>query len=361
MPLSHLALDARMIQHSGIGTALRGLLSAWRTTPPPFDVTLMGDPTLLATHVPSGIEAQIVPFAAPIYGPGAIASSIPARNADVIMTMHYSAICRPWNIPQVSVVHDLIHITHPTRRGTALYMKATLALLRRRARFILTGSRHTKVQLQTLHGFDAHRVLTIPWGPGLAGVPHDAPQLNKWNEQPFLLAVGLYKPHKNWGFLIDRLAGLWKNGQLKLPLVAAGLDEQDRNALNSRIERLGVIDRVTILPRQTDGQMAALYAKAHVLLFPSLIEGFGLPIVEAMTSGTPVVAANLPPMNEVGGKALALFDPDVPETFDHAVLRVVNDEQVRTNLIALGHEQAAQYDWKKYAKSLERALARAAE
>ena len=357
--LEHVAIDARMLAHSGIGTALRGMLHAWDQSPPPFRITLLGDLKLLGEHAPPALKADFMPFDLPIYSPVAFLSGAPTNGAQVFLSPHYTAPLRV-SQPVVAVVHDLIHVTHPPRLGTASYMRVYLSELRRRASFIVTPSRHTKVQLQTLHGFEAHRVLTLPWGPGVVGLAKPEPLPPQVvPDELFLLAVGIYKPHKNWDFLLERLAGLWKSGRLEMPLAAAGLDEDGREAIARRAAELDVPGWVSFVPHVTDGQMAALYERARLLAFPSLVEGFGFPVLEAMAAGTPVVAADLAPMNEIAGGAGLLFDPDDSESFDDAVLKAATDDQARALCRERGLERARHFRWEKTIRQMEEVLERA--
>lgn len=356
MNLSHVAVDARMIRHSGIGTAIRGLLQAWNESPPPFDLTLMGDPDRLPNHTPLH---RLADYRMPIYCLCTGLMPAPVGDADVLLATHYAAPLRP-GIPLVVIVHDLIHITHPTRRGSAVFMKTWLAALRRRASYIITPSRHTKVQLQTLHGFAAHQVLTLPWGPGLAGLAEPVePENPNLPDDDFLLSVGIYKPHKNWLFLIRRLAGLWRKGRLDLPLVIAGMSDTGIQELWRIGDKAGVSDRLYFLPRVKDSEMLGIYRRARALLFPSAVEGFGFPIIESMAMGTPVVAADLPPMNEVGGDALLAFDLDNPKSFDRAVMRAISSQSGRREAIERGLAQAARHSWSKLAEGIEEVLERA--
>ncbi|MCB2154596.1 glycosyltransferase family 4 protein [bacterium] len=357
-PLEHVVIDARMLSHSGIGTALRGLLHAWDQAPPPFRLTLLGDLKLLDAQVPGSLKAEFMEFDLPIYSPVSFLSGAPTGDAQVFLSPHYTAPLRVAQ-PVVAIVHDLIHVTHPPRRGTASYMKVYLAELRRRASFIVTPSRHTKVQLQTLHGFDAHRVLTLPWGPGIIGLtkPEDLPP-DALPGGDFILAVGINKPHKNWGFLLERLAGLWKSGRLEIPLAAAGLDEEGREALATRAAELDVPGWVSFVPHVTDGQMASLYKKARVLAFCSLVEGFGFPVLEAMASGTPAIVTDLAPMNEIAGDAGLLFDPDDGESFDEALIQAATNDDVRERCRERGLEQAKRFRWEKIARQMEEVLER---
>ncbi|MBI5155224.1 hypothetical protein HZA57_08300, partial [Candidatus Poribacteria bacterium] len=107
-----------MIAHSGIGTAIRGLLHAWTKSPPPFRLTLLGPEKLIEGAVPTGLSAIVSNFEAPLYSPGGMLASAPAGDAQVMLGMHYVVPLHP-RLPLVTFVHDLIHMTHPPRRGTA--------------------------------------------------------------------------------------------------------------------------------------------------------------------------------------------------------------------------------------------------
>lgn len=350
-----LFVDARMSGHSGIGVALHEILRSWRRNPPGFPVTLLG-----AGDGERDLAegwAQCRPWHAPIYSLAAAMRpfrTFGARRGDVAFSPHY-ATSLVADIPMVCAVNDLLHLTHPPRRGTSLFLRGYLAALRRTASFIVTPSRLVKVQLQTLHRFEAHRVLTIPYGPGQVAFPSEAPA-PRGPAAP-LMAVGLYKPHKNWDFLLDRLAGMWSRGELARPLVAIGLG-RDRGAFEARVQALGVADRVETHGHLSVGRLAVEYARARALLFPSLAEGFGLPILEAMGSGTPVLIADRSPMIELAQGAAITFDPDRPDTFDAAVRALDRNDTLNTELIARGREVAARYSWDRTAARIADAVRR---
>lgn len=352
-PLSCVAVDVRMIEHSGIGTAIRGLLKAWKESPPPFSLALMGDAARIAEcDISAG--CQTASFRQSIYGPGGLRPA-PVGDAQVVLGMHYTAPVVLPRRPLVTVVHDIIHITHPQRAIDRPYMRARLAMLRRRASYVITPSRHTKVQLQTLYGFPAHRTLTLPWGPGVVGIA-EAEEIpgGLLPEGEFMLSVGILKEHKNWKFLLDRLRDLFKRADVRMPLVVAGLGDKGRGGLLAEARRLGIENRVVVLPRLSDGQMVSLYRRAKVLLFPSLIEGFGFPVAEALACGTRVVAAELPPMNEIYSPLIKHFDPDVPESFDRAVVESITSDKGN----GFG-EKIDRPSWSKLARDVENVLHRA--
>jgi alpha-1,3-rhamnosyl/mannosyltransferase len=173
------------------------------------------------------------------------------------------------------------------------------------------------------------------------------------------MAVGLYKPHKNWDFMLERLAGLWRRGEVARTLVAIGLG-RERPAFEERVRRLGVADRVETHGHLSPERLGAEYARARALLFPSLAEGFGLPILEAMGSGTPVLIADRSPMVELAQGAAITFDPDSPETFDAAVRALDRSDTLASQLIARGREVAGRYSWDRTAARIADAVRRCA-
>lgn len=356
-----IAFDARMIGHSGIGTAIRGVLDAWASEAPPFEVVLLGRPDPPTRRRAAALGTDVIPFTAPIYGPRALLARTPRTGAGVTLSPHYSVPLFAEGT-LVPVVHDLIHITHPTRPGTAAYMRLALAALRRRAAFTITPSRQTKVQLQTLHGFPPHRVLAIPWGPGIvaAGARGTRAQADGIPPGDYLLAVGIDKPHKNWDFLVGELAGMWTSGRLDLPLAVAGLDPAGRERIHALATAHGVTGRVHVVPRVDRATMVALYARASGLVFPSLAEGFGFPVLEAMAAGTPVICSDLPPMNEMAAGVAWVFDVDAPGSLRRTLEEVLSRDDERARRVALGIRVAGNYAWSKTAAQYTEAILRAA-
>jgi glycosyltransferase involved in cell wall biosynthesis len=345
-----LAIDARMLRHSGIGVVLRSLLAEWLARPIAHSLVLLGDAELLRDY--RG-RAEIIPWRPGVYSPtAALAKPMLPSGTVAWYSPHYATCVRP-GVPLVSHVQDVLHITHPTKRGTALYMQAYLTALRRNASFVLTSSRHVKVQLQTLHGFSAERVLITGLGSGIG--PGETEALpDGFGAEPYLLAVGIFKPHKNWAFLFRELAS---RGEEVPPLAIAGLGKASRGALDLAAS-LGY-RRLTLLPRLSDPQMRTLYRQAQALVFPSVAEGFGLPIVEALYHRTPVVHADRSPMKEIAGGAGWGFDPDWPPSFHDALDRVLRrGEDVEARLLD-GERVASRCSWSRTAAITHEALWRA--
>lgn len=354
--LKRVAIDARMINNSGIGIVLRGLFHHWAENPPPFDLVLMGRENQLTKELPSNLRAEIVHWDPELYGVSAALKRPFSPNFDAWYSPHYATCLRP-GVPLVCHIQDVLHITHPPKAGTAAYMRAFIQVLRRRAKFVLTTTRHVKVQLQTLYRFDPWRVLISSLGAGLmpyvSEEDYALPSILRGRD--YLISIGIFKPHKNWAFLFERLS-LCRD--IDLPLVCLGLGA-NQSDVAELAARFGLQDRVVFLPHLPPNELAAIYKNATALLFPSIAEGFGLPIVEALTIGTPVLIADRSPMKEIAAGSAFTFDPDWPETFDGALREMLGNSTKRNALIARGIERAKFFRWEKTAQTIEDSLIRA--
>jgi glycosyltransferase involved in cell wall biosynthesis len=352
MPPTLIAIDARMIHHSGIGVALRRILAAWAQRSS-ARFLLLGDPARLRSSIPAGLDASIVPWHARLYGLSAalLPPALPARP-DAWYAPHYATCLRP-PAPLVCHVQDLLHITHPPRLGTRPFQQAHLHWLRRRARLTLTTSRLVKVQLQTVHRFPPERVWTTGLGPGEIESNLPALPLPAGLESgPYLVAVGIDKPHKNWDLLLAALARPAAEG---LRLAAIGLGD-GAGELMRRAQRAGVAARIVVLPRLEPAQLAAVYRGAVALAFPSIAEGFGLPLLEAMSLGTPAIHAARAPMSDIAGAAGFPFDPDEPSSFDAALRLVREAPDVVAARTELGRQLAGVYTWERTARITMQAI-----
>ncbi len=168
---------------------------------------------------------------------------------------------------------------------------------------------------------------------------------------PFSLYVGTIEPRKNLPVLIEALAGLPDN----VMLVVAGKDGWDASEQLTPVERLGLERRVVRLGYIPDQQLPALYAAAAAVVYPSRYEGFGLPLVEGLAAGVPVVASDLPVFREVGGDQILLFDPTDPASIAAAMesaLAKGSSPSERENRKA----QARKFDWNASARVVARRL-----
>lgn len=247
--------------------------------------------------------------------------------------------------PLVVTVHDLAFRRHPerfTRHGVAV-MERALAVIRRRADAVLCPSRHSADDLLAA-GIDAERIHLVPLGVDMRSCTEEqiaAVRRRYRLDGEFVLFVGTLEPRKNLPRLAEAMARLDR----RVPLVVAGVagwGEQHGGLHHRLVDELGVDIRIVgLVP---DEQLTALYAAATVFAYPSEWEGFGLPVLEAMATGTPVVTSRGTSTEEVAGGAAVLVDPlDVDDLA--AGLSAAFDTRRREELSHAGRERAASMSW----------------
>ncbi|NDJ52494.1 MAG: glycosyltransferase family 4 protein, partial [Chloroflexi bacterium] len=173
-------------------------------------------------------------------------------------------------------------------------------------------------------------------------------------EARFVLAVGTVQPRKNYARLAEAVAA---QADPDVKLVIAGGKGWLEDDLYRRIDALKLGQRVQFLGFVPDEDLPSLYSAAEILAFPSLYEGFGLPILEAMACGTPVLTANVSSMPEVAGDAALLVDPTSVDALADALTQLLDRETLRTTLIERGFAQAKRFTWAKAARQLRQTYA----
>ena len=256
--------------------------------------------------------------------------------------------------PLIFTCHDLTFLTHPACHTVANKVHCLTGLLRanlRNARF-LAASRATAEELRRQLGISKDRIHIIHHAPapGLRPVEPAAalPVLERHGITGApVLAVGTLEPRKNLARLLDAYAGLDAELRRAHPLVLAGGGGWKNEAI---LERCREIQTVRLLGPLGDADLAALYSSAAVFAYPSLAEGFGLPVIEAMACGAPVVTSNLSSLPEVAGEAARLVDPTDVGEIRRALDDLLRRPEERRRLAALGRERAAGFTWQQAAR-----------
>jgi glycosyltransferase involved in cell wall biosynthesis len=256
-------------------------------------------------------------------------------------------------MPIVFCIHDLIHLRFKQERSLAkrLYYQLVVRRAARAAFRVITVSEFSKKEICSWASLPADCVQVISNGVGEIFKPVGRRVMQG---RPFVLYVGNTKPHKNLDTLLDAFQTL-QDRQLWLVIVA----EEDENLLQ-RLSLLSNRERILIHSNLSDEQLAELYRSAAVLVLPSHYEGFGLPVVEAMASGTPVVAANTTSIPEVAGKAAWLVDPNEPREISHAIVALLSDQGLYQRMVCDGLTQAAKFSWSKSCELIAEVLSEAA-
>lgn len=259
----------------------------------------------------------------------------------------------------VATVHDVIPLILPetfTLRHR-LVARAALARVRRKADLVIVPSLAVKDDVERRLGLPADRVVVTPEGcePRFrpAAAQAVAEVAARYRLPPrYLLAVGVQDPRKNLTALLQAFARLRRHGDIDagVQLVLAGTQGRLAAPLARTVRALGLESAVVLPGFIDDDDLPAVYSGAAVFVFPSLYEGFGLPVLEAMACGAPVVTSNAASMTEVAGGAAMLVDPRDVAGLAAAVAQALHDERLRERLRGAGLARARQFSWKTAAR-----------
>ena len=253
---------------------------------------------------------------------------------------------------QVVTIHDLHFLSHPERTSAEI-RRDYPALVRAhagRADRIIVVSRFVAGEVQRLLEIPAERISVCPNGaPEWKGPPAVA------DATGYLLFVGTIEPRKNVGGLLDAYATLLARRADAPRLVIAGGADADAGALLAAIDRPPLAGHVEYRGYVRTDAREALFKGAQMLVLPSLEEGFGIPALEAMSAGVPVVVSNRGALPEVVGDAGLLIEPEDPESLAAALERLVGDPHLRANCARRGLDRARQFTWTQTARDVRRA------
>jgi len=268
---------------------------------------------------------------------------------------------------RIVTIHDLHYRVVPEAHFgvLGLGMRALVPLAARRSDRVIAVSHDTGADVRRYLRVPADRVDVVPNGVGLSPAAGAEPEQvlrerHRLGRRQVALAVSAKRPHKNLMRLLDALAAT-PVGRRPL-LVIPGYATPYEGELRAHALSAGVRDDVRFLGWVSDPELEGLYALAALFVFPSLHEGFGLPVLEAMNRGLPVACSNVSSLREVAGDAALLFDPLDTRSMTAAIERLLDDPVEATRLRAAGRVQAARFTWAATARgtvaSYERALGR---
>jgi glycosyltransferase involved in cell wall biosynthesis len=259
-------------------------------------------------------------------------------------------------VPQVTTILDVIYKRFPdTHAGVLTYgMRLLVPLAARRSRRVLTISQAAKDDIVNFLHMPSDLVDVTYLAPALSTadqVPAEEEvrrRLELGNE-PIVLTVSAKRPHKNLERLFE--AFLRVAAESRPTLIVPGYPTFHEPALRARVEALGGSARIRFTGWLDDNLLDGLYRAASCFVFPSLAEGFGLPVLDALVRGTPTACSNASSLPEVGGDAVLYFDPTHVEEMTRAIERLLTDEALRTRLREAGPEQARMFTWERTAQS----------
>jgi glycosyltransferase involved in cell wall biosynthesis len=284
-----------------------------------------------------------------------------AEGVDVVHSLASTGPARG-AFRRVTTIHDLHHRTVPEAhfgvRG--LGMRVLVPLAARRSDRVIAPTEAVRDELVGLLGLAPERVDAVFLGtrpPAAAGDPGLARERHRLGERPLLLTVSAKRRHKNLIVLLEALALVPEAS--RPVLVLPGYPTPHEAELRERATALG-LERDTRFPGWIDDEeLESLYAAAAGFVFPSLAEGFGLPVLEAMARGLPVACSDRGAVAEVAGDAALLFDPESPRAVADAVVRLLGDAHERERLARAGRARAAEFTWARTAAGTLATYARA--
>ena len=257
----------------------------------------------------------------------------------------------PIKCRKVITVHDLSFVNHPElfTAGKRSYKQLMTPLSLKRADRIIAVSQNTKNDIVKLYKTDPGKVTVVYNGVGEEFCEVESKDVlseaRKKYELPdkYILFVGTIEPRKN----IINLIKAYKKSGTDLILAIVGKKGWMSDSI---IKEITSDNRILWLDTVGSKDLPALYSMADLFVYPSLYEGFGLPVLEAMACGTPVITSNVSSLPEVAGDAAVLVDPDNADAIACAIKNILKNEELRKSLISKGPEQARKFSWKKCAK-----------
>jgi glycosyltransferase involved in cell wall biosynthesis len=356
-----IVLDARTaIDHfPGIGRYVVNLAQALKSTAPELELTLLRGPAATAQRLAlpdlPAVECAAPPFS--MAQQWIVPKQLRDLNATLYHSPYYLMPFRP-DVPTVLTAYDVIPLVYPQYytwiQRSIFRLAHGLAL--RTARAVIAISQATKADLVHYFGVDAKKIAVTP----LAVDPHFGPQSTSAIEAVrrkyhlparYVLYCGSNKPHKNLPRLIAAMSkSAGPNQRSGIHLVVAGAWDTRYPEAQRLVNRLGLRERVHFIGPVSDADLPALYSGALVFAFVSEYEGFGLPPLEAMACGTPVVIGNTSSLPEVIGQAGARVDPARVDEIAQAIDQIVQDRELRATMRQHGLEHAARFTWERTAR-----------
>jgi glycosyltransferase involved in cell wall biosynthesis len=367
-------LDGRHIQDHfpGIARYAFNLAEALARVAPEADFRILHSPRLRNTRYDISSLAkfpnvELVRIDVPPFSPREQWLGLNRALTSRASLWHSAYYVMPYFLPVPAAVTledvlPLIRLAEIPNPGKRLLYRALNLLAGRRAAHILTISHSAAADLQRLFGFPRKKITVTYLAADKQFQPAVHAEIERMREKlnlpaRYALYVGSNKPHKN----LVRLVQAWARVQTEAVLVLAGHWDERYPEAKRQVGELGLQSRVFFRQNVSHSDLPSLYAGAQLFVFPSTYEGFGLPPLEAMACGSPVVCANVSSLPEVVGEAAVLFDPLDGEALASALTRLLEDSGLRDTLRAQGMARARRFTWERTAEETLKAYRIAAE
>lgn len=259
--------------------------------------------------------------------------------------------------PTVQSIHDMSLFLHPETHEVRRVRRARrlMALMARTATLIITGTEAVRREICANLKLSADKIFTIPDAPRACFQPVPAAETEPVRrrlglEGDFLLTVATLEPRKNLVTLTRAFAAVLKESPQPLKLAIVGKKGWLSDTLFAEIDKTPAKERIVVTGYLSDQELTALYSSCSLFVYPSIYEGFGLPPLEAMACGAPVIASSIPSLMETVGGAALLFDPASQEDLSRLILGLLDNLDARKKLSAEGLQTAARFSWSRTAE-----------
>lgn len=308
-----------------------------------------------------GMEEIVVPYSRlPVYRAWRLFFQLPRllnkRNVDIVVEpAHFGPFNLPSHIKRVTVVHDLTMYLFPGMHvfSSQLLQRIFLPRILKKADHIITNSANTSKDLERLFPFTKNKTTSVLLGKDERFKPQGKPKtLAKYKiTKPYILYLGTLEPRKNIDTIIRAFNDFKHLSKLPHQLVLAGKKGWKISNTMKLLEDSPFKNQIRT-PGYVDSEdQASLYSMAEMFVYPSVYEGFGLPVLEAMSCGTPVITCDNSAIPEVGGDAVLYVSPTSVSDLTKAMMTLASDEKFRLEIGKKGIEQAAKFSWKKTARA----------
>ena len=347
-------------QKTGVGYYTDGLITALAKNP---NLQLIGHYFKPRGHLPRLPQAENLSYSHNSWFTGQLAKGLrkfrlrlpwellARRQADVLLFPDFTSWPSLFRTPKILTVHDLTFIDKPeyVQKRNLRYLRRYVKHDARRADLVLTISNFSKKRLVAEFGLAPQKVLAEPIPP-----PPPAKSV-KPSGQPagFILFIGTLEPRKNVSRLVEAYRLLPEATRAQHRLVLAGGQGWKAEEMASQIEQLrSQGENIVQTGYVSDEMRAALYKEAYLVVVPSIYEGFGMPILEAMSYKAPVVASDLAVFKEVAGDAALYFDPNSPQDIKKVIIKLLEDGNLRKIQVQKGSQQLEKYSWQTVADEI---------
>ena len=358
-----IGIDARALGWAGLGRYSRNLLkNLVKQTPSEVEFVVFA-PKAYGREFSEMKQVKFVPVTASYYSlreQTLFLSSLMRENLDLMHFLHFNAPIF-YKRPSVVTIHDLTRFFFPAQKHKGRMHQLAYEIVFRSAiknsSKIITVSEHTRTDLVRYFPKATDKTVMIHEGVDTTmflnnrnGESYQSEKLDRWGiKKPYLLFVGVWMTHKNLPRLLQAFKKV-KEGGFDGQLVITGKGQAHHVDVNALVKGEGMGDSVILPGKVADEDLPMLFQNAELFIMPSLYEGFGLPALEALACGTPVVASSVSSLPEILGESAVYFDPYSVDDMAEKITSLINDKQKQSELISLGNTQIQKFSWEKCAE-----------